>query len=99
MGSAGLRLIVDTPTLTAPVYVDPKLWEKIVLNRLQNALKFTFAGEVAIRLSWHNDHVELAVADTGTGVPPSELPHLFERFYCVRDAKARSHPLVGAGRR
>ncbi|KAB8319984.1 response regulator [Tolypothrix campylonemoides VB511288] len=95
---AGLRLIVDCPPLPEPVYVDRQMWEKIVLNLLSNAFKFTFAGEIAVRLHLADDHyVTLQVQDTGTGIAPEELPHLFERFYQVRGAKARTHEGSGIG--
>jgi len=94
---AGLRFIVDCPPLPMLVYVNPEMWEKIVLNLLSNALKFTFTGEIAVRLLPDADdrHVTLTVSDTGTGIPSGELPHLFERFHRVRDARART--LEGSG--
>jgi PAS domain S-box-containing protein len=95
---AGLRLIVDCPPLPEPVYVEREMWEKIVLNLLSNALKFTLEGEIAVRLHPADDrYVTLQVQDTGTGISPEELPHLFERFYQIRGAKARSHEGSGIG--
>ncbi|NMG11101.1 histidine kinase [Brasilonema sp. UFV-L1] len=95
---AGLQFIVDCPPLPEPVYVDREMWEKIVLNLLSNAFKFTFAGEIAVRLHPADDHhVRLQVQDTGTGIPTEELPHLFERFYQIRGAKARTHEGSGIG--
>ena len=52
-----------------PVFVDRDMWEKIVLNLLSNAFKFTFEGSVAVTLGVRGEHVELVVADTGTGIP------------------------------
>ena len=95
---AGLRLIVDCPALPESVYVDRQMWEKIVLNLLSNAFKFTLEGEIVVRLHCaEGECVKLQIQDTGTGIPPEELPHLFERFYQVRGAKARTHEGSGIG--
>jgi signal transduction histidine kinase len=94
---AGIRLVIDCPALPEPVYVDREMWEKIILNFLSNAFKFTFTGEIAVALRWAGDHVELAVRDTGTGIPENEMPHIFERFHRVRGAQARTHEGTGIG--
>jgi PAS domain S-box-containing protein len=95
--AAGLRLDVDCPPLGEPIWVDREAWEKIVLNLLSNALKFTFAGGIAVSLQLEDDDVVLRVRDSGVGVPPAELPHLFERFHRIRDIDARSHEGSGIG--
>jgi PAS domain S-box-containing protein len=95
--AAGLRLDVDCPPLDEPIWVDREAWEKIVLNLLSNALKFTFTGEIAVSLDLEDDDVVLRVRDTGVGVPHAELPHLFERFHRIRDVDARSHEGSGIG--
>jgi signal transduction histidine kinase len=94
---AGLRLTVDCPPLPVPVYVDPEMWEKIVLNLLSNALKFTFRGGISVALRAAGERVELVVRDTGVGIPPGDLPQLFQRFHRVRGARARSHEGSGIG--
>jgi PAS domain S-box-containing protein len=94
---AGLRFIVDCPPLPDVVSIDREMWEKIVLNLLSNAFKFTFEGEVAVSLRWCGEHVALAVRDTGTGIPEHELPHIFERFHRIRNAQARTHEGTGIG--
>jgi PAS domain S-box-containing protein len=94
---AGLRLIVDCPPLTAPVSVDRDMWEKIVLNFLSNALKFTFEGEIEVKLRQTGKFIELTVRDTGIGISASELPHIFERFHRVSGARGRSHEGSGIG--
>jgi signal transduction histidine kinase len=92
---ANLRLVVDCPPLPEPVYVDRAMWEKIVLNLLSNAFKFTFTGEIAVRLHPVGEQVELSVEDTGIGIPASEIPRLFERFYQVKGSQGRT--LEGSG--
>ncbi len=94
---AELRLTVDCPPLPVPVHVDREMWEKIVLNLLSNALKFTFEGEIVVRLRADGGRAVLTVSDTGTGIPPEELPHLFERFHRVRGARARTFEGSGIG--
>jgi signal transduction histidine kinase len=94
---AGLRLTVDCPPLPEPVYIDPSQWEKIVLNLISNAFKFTLRGGVEVGLSWQGDHVELRVVDSGTGIPESELPRVFERFHRVQGSTGRSFEGSGIG--
>ena len=94
---AGLNLVVDCSPLPQAVWVDREMWEKVVLNLLSNAFKFTFQGDIQVRLEWRGDHVKLSVKDTGTGIPEEELPRLFERFHRVQGAKGRSYEGSGIG--
>ncbi|HXC35447.1 MAG TPA: response regulator, partial [Candidatus Acidoferrales bacterium] len=94
---AGLRLVLDCPPLAGPLFVDHEMWEKIVLNLLSNAFKFTFEGEIKVKLSWHGDYAELCVSDTGAGIPADEMPKLFTRFNRVRVSRARTHEGTGIG--
>jgi PAS domain S-box-containing protein len=94
---AGLRLVVDCPPLAEPVYVDREMWEKVVLNLLSNAFKFTFEGEIAVSLRQSGGATELRVRDTGTGIPAEEMPRLFERFHRVQGARGRTHEGSGIG--
>ena len=71
---AGLTLVVRCDPLPEPVYVDREMWEKIVLNLLSNAFKFTFDGRIEVDLRSRGDRVELRVADTGVGIPEADLP-------------------------
>ncbi len=95
--SAGLRLVVDCAPLPSPVYVDREMWEKIVFNLLSNAFKFTFDGEITVRLRTTNENVEFSVCDTGIGISGQELPHVFERFHRVDAAQGRTHEGTGIG--
>jgi PAS domain S-box-containing protein len=97
---ANLQLIVDCPPLPETIYVDREMWEKIVLNLLSNAFKFTFEGTISVSLKPQANSVELVeltVSDTGTGIPAAELPRLFDRFYQVKGAKGRSYEGSGIG--
>ena len=94
---AGLRFEVECEELDEPVYIDREMWEKIVLNLLSNAFKFTLEGAIAVRLRRHDTYAVLEVADTGVGVDVQELPRLFERFYRVEGTQARTHEGSGIG--
>ncbi|GAA2643083.1 SpoIIE family protein phosphatase [Streptomyces vastus] len=95
--AAGLTLEVDCPPLPKPVPLDREMWEKIILNLLSNALKFTFTGGARVQVAADGDRARLTVTDTGTGIPADELPRLFERFHRVRGARSRSHEGSGLG--
>ncbi|HWG91740.1 MAG TPA: ATP-binding protein [Candidatus Thermoplasmatota archaeon] len=94
---AGLRYEVACDPLAEPVYVDRDMWEKIVLNLLSNAFKFTLHGQIAVRLRAQEATVVLEVEDTGEGIAEAELPRLFERFHRIQGAAARTHEGSGIG--
>ncbi len=94
---AEMRLVVSCAPLNEPVYVDREMWEKIVLNLISNAFKFTFEGEIEVSLREAGDTVELTVRDTGTGIPADEIPRLFDRFHRVKGARGRSWEGSGIG--
>ena len=98
---AGLRLIVDCapllPSLQEPTYVDRDMWEKIVLNLMSNAFKFTLQGEIEVRLETVEGKARLTVRDTGVGIPSEELPHMFERFHRIERSRGRTHEGTGIG--
>ncbi|MEW2397950.1 SpoIIE family protein phosphatase [Streptomyces sp. NPDC046862] len=95
--AAGLTLEVDCPPLPKPVSLDREMWEKIILNLLSNALKFTFTGGARVQVAAAGDRARLTLTDTGTGIPTDELPRLFERFHRIRGARSRSHEGSGLG--
>jgi len=94
---AGLRLELDCPTLSQPVYIDRNMWEKIVLNLISNAFKFTFEGTITVALVEAGSNVELRVRDTGVGIPANELPRLFDRFHRIENTRSRTHEGSGIG--
>ena len=97
MEQAGLTFTVECATLATPVFVDREMWEKIVLNLLSNAFKFTLHGGVTVRVQSIGGRAALLVQDTGAGIPADELPRVFERFHRVDTTKGRSHEGSGIG--
>jgi len=98
---AGMRLIIDCSPFPAqsagPVFVDRDMWEKIVLNLVSNAFKYTLDGEIRVRLHAEDGAAVLSVEDTGTGIPATELPKLFNRFHRVEGARGRTQEGTGIG--
>jgi signal transduction histidine kinase/CheY-like chemotaxis protein len=94
---AGLALTVECPALDRAAFVDPRMWEKIVVNLMANAIKYTLVGGIDVVLSPGDDAFRLTVTDTGIGIAGSDLPHLFERFHRVTGATARTREGTGIG--
>jgi len=94
---AGLTLTVDCPPLSQPVNVDREMWEKIVLNLISNAFKFTLEGGIVVRLIQAGERVELVVEDTGLGIAEDQLPRVFERFHRIEGQGGRTHEGSGIG--
>jgi heavy metal sensor kinase len=92
----GLSLACETPE-TLPLVGDPRMIQRILANLLDNAIKYTpFGGRVKVSLSETDGGEALVtVHDTGMGIPPDDLPHIFERFY--RCDQSRSEPGTGLG--
>jgi PAS domain S-box-containing protein len=94
---ASLYLEVDCAPLPEPVYVDREMWEKIVLNLVSNAFKFTLEGGITVRLTARDGAAVLTVSDTGTGIPKDEQAKVFQRFHRVAGARGRTHEGTGIG--
>ena len=94
---AGLRLEINCPRHAELVFVDRSMWEKIVLNLISNAFKFTFTGEITVALVQAGNTAELRVCDTGVGIPENELPRLFDRFHRVQNTRSRTDEGSGIG--
>jgi PAS domain S-box-containing protein len=94
---AGMRLVIDAPPLGEPAYIDREMWEKIVLNLVSNAFKYTLDGEIAVSVRKEDGHAVVSVRDTGIGIPAAEVPKLFNRFHRVEGARGRTLEGTGIG--
>jgi signal transduction histidine kinase len=92
----GLQLQIHVPENLSPVMVDPNRAVQILTNLLVNALRYTPApGRVEVAVSREKTKVAFRVSDTGVGLSPEQLAHIFERFYRVD--KSRSRAFGGSG--
>jgi len=94
---AGLEFTINCRPLTETVWLDREMWEKVVLNLLSNAFKYTLQGSVRLRLEERDGRALLSVQDSGIGIEQAELPHLFERFHRVQNAHGRTQEGTGIG--
>jgi CheY-like chemotaxis protein len=96
--SKGVRIQKVMDTGVSSVAGDPVRLQQVVWNLLSNAVKFTpRGGLIQLRLSRVNSHIEIAVIDTGQGIAPEFLPHVFDRFRQADQRITRSHGGLGLG--
>jgi len=79
------------------IYADPIQMEQLVLNLLDNAIRYTEKGGITISLEKKQNGVELSVSDTGIGIPEEHLARIFERFYVVDKSRSRKTGGTGLG--
>jgi PAS domain S-box-containing protein len=92
-----IDLRIEAEPLPEPAYIDPDLWERVVLNLVSNAFKVTVEGSIRVRVAAEGDMLVLSVTDTGPGIPVAEQARIFERFHRIRGMQARSHEGAGVG--
>ncbi|OIN59184.1 ATP-binding protein [Arsenicibacter rosenii] len=93
----GLQLHISCNLNGLDVYVDRDMWEKIVLNLLSNAFKYTLQGSISVSLTNEGEHIVLRVSDTGVGIPAGEIPRMFDRFHRIANSTGRTHEGTGIG--
>jgi len=92
----GIVLSLQAPNELPPVFADPERVGQALRNLIDNALRYTPpGGRVGVSLTAEGDQVAIAVADTGGGIAPEDLPHVFDRFY--RADRSRSRATGGSG--
>jgi PAS domain S-box-containing protein len=93
-----IRIVKMLDSLAAPVTGDPARLQQVIWNLLTNAVKFTpKGGQVQVLLERVNSHVEISVIDTGMGIAPEFLPHVFDRFRQADSTSTRRHGGLGLG--
>ncbi|MGD1897896.1 MAG: sensor histidine kinase [Phormidesmis sp.] len=99
LGSDTLQITTNLPPNLPLAWGDPARIEQIIVNLLSNALRHTAAGEVNIRAYTQSEQGQqflwIAVSDTGSGIAPEDIPHVFERFW--RADRSRASHSGGSG--
>ncbi|MDQ6710844.1 MAG: cell wall metabolism sensor histidine kinase WalK, partial [Candidatus Dormibacteraeota bacterium] len=95
--AAGLVLRAEPSGEAIAALGDRAKTDQALQNIVDNALKFTPQGEVVLNASAGESLVQIAIRDTGVGIPPQDLPRIFERFYKVDRARGRQVPGTGLG--
>lgn len=94
---AGMQLHYHSDEITDEIYVDHEMWEKIVLNLISNAFKYSKEGTISVALKKVGDQLELSVSDTGVGIPADQLDKIFDRFHRIENTQGRSQEGTGIG--
>jgi PAS domain S-box-containing protein len=91
--AAGTRVV-------KPLYyahIDPDRMQEVITNLFDNAVKYSEKGKVTVGLTGNNDVIQFFVRDTGHGIPPEDVPHLFQKFYRVDNSTTRTIGGTGLG--
>ena len=93
-----LELVTELPAELPVVRGDPDMLAQVLINLVDNAVKFTpSGGRITIRAGASKENVRIDVEDTGIGIPPENLPRIFERFYRVEKSRSRELGGIGVG--
>lgn len=94
---AGMQLHFNCNQIEQEVYVDVDMWEKIVLNLISNAFKYSHHGTITVKIREEQNNIQFSVQDTGVGIPKEQLNKIFDRFHRVENIQGRSQEGTGIG--
>ncbi|HXB05833.1 MAG TPA: ATP-binding protein [Puia sp.] len=94
---AGMRLHVGVRPIRGEVYVDVELWERIILNLISNAFKYSQQGAISVEVRQEGDEVRVSVSDEGIGIPADQRERIFDRFHRIENSEGRSQEGTGIG--
>lgn len=100
LGAEGSIIDASDTSTVKPLYyvhVDPDRIREVITNLFDNAVKYTDTGKVSIGLTGNDQIVQIRVQDTGVGIPPEDVPHLFQKFYRVDNSATRTIGGTGLG--
>ena len=92
-----LALVVEVKESLPAIKADQFKLEQVVVNLLDNAVKYTERGEIVVSVDIHDQQVSIQVRDTGIGIPKDAIPRIFERFYVVDKSRSRKSGGTGLG--
>jgi len=92
-----LSLVIDVKENLPRIKADLFKLEQMLVNLLDNAVKYTDRGEITVSLDVHDKRVRIQVRDTGIGIPKDDIPRIFERFYVVDKSRSRRSGGTGLG--
>lgn len=93
----GPVLLLQCPSVLPPVLADIDRTEQVLVNLLGNAVRYTNEGSITIRVGTEGSQLWVAVTDTGIGIAPENLPHVFERFWRADQSRDRHSGGTGIG--
>jgi len=93
----GIIVEVDLPETLPPLLIGENILSQLLLNLIENAVKYTAEGRVWLHAQVGQEHIHLEFGDTGCGIPEEMLPRIFERFYRVDKARSREQGGTGLG--
>jgi len=92
-----LSLVIDVKENLPSIKADRFKLEQMLLNLLDNAVKYTDRGEITVSMDVHGKRMHIQVRDTGIGIPKDDIPRIFERFYVVDKSRSRKSGGTGLG--